>query len=77
MRPQSGFYGDGDLLPVHVQLHGDDGPGSPLPQHGLIEFEVTHRSAPPFEEPSIAQQKSVTQPSPEEPFFFWFFWSWL
>lgn len=59
MEPCSSLDGYGHLLPCHIQLHVDYGPGGVEPQHRLIQFEVAHRSSPSCEGPSIAQAKSV------------------
>jgi hypothetical protein len=60
VRARADIHGDGHLLAWHMPFHVEDTPGGLQPQDGLIEFEITHRSASPFGAPSIAQEESVT-----------------
>lgn len=56
-----GIDDHGYLFPSHIQFHVGHGPWGLEPRHGLIEFNVSHRSAPPVTKaPSIVQQESLT-----------------
>ncbi len=52
--------GDGHPRLLHIQLHVGHGLRGLQPQQSLIEFNVAHRSGPPFENLSIAQEGSIT-----------------
>lgn len=60
IEPRSVLDGHSHLCPCYIQLHVGHGLRCLKLQHGLIEFEVSHRSAPPPKVQSLVRVELLT-----------------